>query len=170
MAEVVTAGLSQADVTALLGSLGLGDIGTYTLATLPDPAATPRRTLWCSDLWSTLASPGGRMVSEGGTWKPIRPLVVSSMAAPSTDQVVQPFVMGTTLLVTGTLAANRNLTLGTGSGFALPYAGYRQRVTRKATGTLVSLLVNGVGLNLNGWADFEFDGTAWQQTASGGLL
>jgi len=164
-----TPGLSQKDVTDLLGSLGLGDVGTYTLATLPDPATLSRRTIWVSDLWSSLAVPGGRMVSEGGRWKPIRPLVVGSMVAPAVDMTLQPFVSGTTVLVTGALTAARNLTLGVGSGFAVPYIGYRQRVTRKATG-LFGLLINGVGLSLNGWADFEFDGTTWQQTASGGLL
>lgn len=172
MAETTSPGLTPADVQKLLGDAGLGDIGTVTLATLPNPALTPRRTIWCSDLWSSLGTDrqGGRMVSEGGAWKPIRPLVVGNMSAPTIDQTIQPFIMGTTLLVTGTLSANRNITLGLGSGFALPYAGYRQRVTRKATGSLVSLLVNGVGLSLNGWADFEYDGSAWQQTASGGLL
>jgi len=164
-----TPGLSTQGVLDLMAAQGLGDVGTYTLATLPDPALLAKRTIWVSDLWSSLTVPGGRMVSEGGRWKPIRPLTVNAMAAPTTDLTIQPFTYGTTMIVTGALAAQRAITLGVGGGFAVPYIGYRQRVTRKATG-LLGLIVNGTGLSLNGWADFEFDGTAWQQTASGGLL
>lgn len=153
-------------VTAALAASGVGDVGTFTLATLPDPRATARRTAWVSDLYGV----GGRVVSEGGFWKPIRPLAASSMASPTADMTVTPLLAATTLIVTGTLSATRNLTLGLGTGFALPYPGYRQRITRKSAGALTSLLVNGVGLSLNGWADFEFDGAAWVQTASGGLL
>lgn len=170
MPDIFAPGVTPEQMQAFIAGLGVGDIGTYTLATLPDPAGSSRRTIWVTDLWSGLpaANQGGRMVSEGGVWKPIRPLVVSAMAV-AADFTLQPFVQGTTLLITGALAATRNVTLGGGSGFAVAYPGYRQRVTRKATG-LLGLVVNGVGLSLNGWADFEYDGAAWQQTASGGLL
>lgn len=148
----------------------LGDVGTYTLVTLPDPNDFIRRTAWVTDLWGALGvGMGGRLVSEGGFWKPIRPLVTGGMAVPATDTILQPLYHPTTLLVTGTVTVQRAFTLGVGSGFAVPSPGYRQRVSRKATG-LLSVVVNGLALGLNSWVDYEFDGTAWQQTASGGLL
>lgn len=166
--EQVTAAIADgvgAQVAAALAAQGIGDIGTFALASLPDPALSARRTLWCSDLFGT----GGRMVSEGGFWKAIRPLATATMATPSADLTLQPFVNATTLIVTGALSATRNLTLGAGSGNARAHPGYRVRLTRKATG-LMSLVVNGVGIGLNGWADFEYDGSVWQQTGSGGLI
>lgn len=163
----------RSEIDALTAQLaGLGDAGTFSLATLPDPATMARRTIWVLDLFAqgnTNPVYGGRMVSENGQWKPIRPLVAGAITAPTTDISTTPFLTPTTLIVTGALVAQRAVTLGMGSGFAVPYIGYRQRVSRKATG-LLGLIVNGIGIGAGGWADFEFDGTTWQQTASSGLL
>jgi hypothetical protein len=166
-------GLTRDQILTLLGAQGLGDVGTFTLATLPDPAENVRRTVWVSDLWSTLpvAQQGGRVVSEGGFWKPVRPLVTSSLTF-TADMVIQPFSHPTTLIGTGALAlgTTRNLTLGTGSGFATPYPGYRQRIVKPPGVLGVLNLIGATTIALSGWADYEFDGAAWRQTASGGLL
>lgn len=155
------------DVAALKAAMAVtGDVGTYTLATLPDPATFPRRTAWVTDLFSV----GGRMVSEAGFWKAIRPLVTLPVASGTMGTV--PFVTPTTLLLTGSIGVGitHTVTLGMGSGFAVPAPGYRQRVVKPA-GALGTLnVVGALTKALTGWADFEFDGTAWQQTASGGLL
>lgn len=169
---VGNSGISEARVLELLGNLGLGDLGTFTLATLPDPSPRSRRTIWVTDLWSALpvAQQGGRMVSEGGFWKPIRPLVTGSTV--SASMATQPLVTPTTLILTAgpAVGITHNITLGTGSGYAVPASGYRQRIVKPTIAFLGS--INIVGKLLTGWADFEFDGTTgnWQQTASGGLL
>jgi hypothetical protein len=159
-------GLTQTDVLAILAGQNLGDVDTVTLATLPDPSLWPKRTIWVSDLFGV----GGRMVSEGGFWKPIRPLLAGSI--PSGNMTATPLVSPPTMILTGTLALGitHTVTLGMGSGFAIPSPGYRQRIV-KPSGALGTLSVIGALTKaLTGWADFEFDGTAWQQTASGGLL
>lgn len=166
----------RSSVLAILGEFNLGDTGEYTLATLPDPLTMARRTIWVTDLWSAITDPpkrGGRMVSEGGFWKPIRPLVTSPPINVAT-MTTAPFVTPTTLLLGNAgllgLGVTMAVTLGFGSGFAVPYPGYRQRVVKPA-GALGTLNIIGVAMKaLTGWADYEFDGTAWQQTASGGLL
>jgi len=168
VADVSNPGLSATDVLALLNSQGLGDVGSFTLANLPDPASTPRRTAWVSDLYTV----GGRVVSEGGFWKPIRPLVTASITVAS--MTTTPLVTPTTLLLGNAgllgLGVTMNVTLGMGSGFALPYAGYRQRVVKPAGALGVLNVIGALTKALTGWADYEFDGVAWQQTASGGLL
>lgn len=80
-------------------------------------------------------------------------------------------VQGTSMEEVKAYLASQGLgdTFGLGSGFAVPFNGYRQRVVRKAGG-LGTLLVNGLGIGLNSWSDHEWDGGAWQQTASGGLI
>lgn len=169
---VGNSGIGEARVLEILALRGLGDVATFTLATLPDPADFTRRTIWVTDLWSALPAPqrGGRMVSEGGFWKPIRPLVAGTFA--SATMVVEPLVMPTTVILDAgpALAVVHNVTLGTGSGYAVPASGYRQRIVRPALAFLGN--INIIGKLLTGWADFEFDGTTgtWKQTASGGLL
>jgi len=154
--------------TSALNSAGLGDVNTWTLAQLAtqNPTAYAKRTAWVSDLYDV----GGRVVSEGGAWKPIRPLVTGLVT--SSTMSTTPLLTPTTLVLTGTIAVGvtHNITLGAGTGFAIPYPGYRQRVV-KPSGVLGTLNVIGVVTKaLTGWADFEWDGTAWYQTASGGLL
>lgn len=166
MAEINVPGLVASDVMELLGSLGYGDVGAYTLATLPDPTAWTKRTCWATDLFGV----GGRLVSEGGFWKPIRPLLAGNQV--SSNMATVPLVTPPTLILTGSLGlgVTHTVTLGFGSGFALPSPGYRQRVV-KPSGVLGTLnVVGALTKALTGWADYEFDGGAWNQTASGGLL
>lgn len=140
-----------------------GDVGTFTVATLPDVTTNDRRTAWATDLHGV----GGRVVSEGGYWKPIRPLALNVVANGNSNMNLMPLISAPTQLIQGALSANRNVTILT----TYAYPGQRFRIKREATG-LFSLLVNGLGLGLNSWADFEFDpaSSAFVQTASGGLL
>lgn len=175
--------VSQTDIAAMVAAqvaaLNLGDVGSVVLADLPDPANWSRRTIWVTDLWRALpvAQRGGRMVSEGGYWKPLRPLVAYTAAVASMETT--PLVTPTTLFLTNASAlgvgVTRTVTLGMGSGFAVPAPGYRQRIVKPAGALGVLNVIGGTLLApitkaLSGWADFEWDGTQWSQSASGGLL
>lgn len=165
------AGLTASDVTNMLTSLGIGDVGTYTVATLPSPSAYTRRTAWVTDLFSDTPTPGGRVVSEGGAWKPIRPLATATSSITSGDITLTPLLHAPTQIVMGAIpvGATRNVIYSTTGA----YPGAKFRTIRRATGGLGSVfMLIGTSLPLNGWADHEFDPltNAWVQTASGGLL
>lgn len=141
--------------------------GVYTLAQLMavDPALYPRRYAWCTDLFG--GSPDW-CISDGAQWKPVRPFGLQAPTVAGTAAMtLTAMVSAPTQVITGALGVGTTLTLS----FATQYAwkGARFRTIRKATG-LGAVLVNGLGLPLNNWQDNEFDGTAWVQTASGGLL
>lgn len=139
--------------------------GSFTLAELMaiDPTANTRRRAWCTDLFG---GPGDWCFSDGVTWKPVRPFSVRTMTVTG-DMSVSAMVQPPTLILAGAIGVgvNRAVTLGSANA----YVGAVFRVVRRATG-LGGLLVNGLGIPLNGWSDHEWDGSAWVQTASGGLL
>ncbi len=140
--------------------------GQYTVSQLMamDPAQYARCYAFCSDLFDGV---GDMCLSDGNAWKPVRPETgVRTVTNANADGTLICMVNAPTQLMRGALSANRSWTLST----QYAYRGARFRVKREATGTLLSLLVNGIGLGLNSWIDHEFDGTAWVQTASGGLL
>lgn len=141
--------------------------GSYTLDQLMavSPALYPRRYAWCTDLFG--GSPDW-CISDGTQWKPVRPVGLQTPIVNATGAMtLTAMASAPTQVITGVLAVGATLTLS----FATQYAwkGASFRTIRKATG-LGAVLVNGVGLPLNNWQDHEFDGTAWVQTASGGLL
>ena len=163
-------GMTAAAIEQMLNDRGLGDVGTYLVSTLPDPASASRRTAWVTDLYADQPTPGGRVVSEGGFWKPIRPLATASPVM-SGNMVLTPLLHSPTQIVSGVIpvGATRTITFATAGA----YPGARFRTIRKATGGLGSLFsVVGTLLPLSGWADHEFDPSSntWVQTASGGLL
>lgn len=139
--------------------------GSYTLDTLPDPAANAQKYAWVSDLFD---SQPDLVISDGTYWKPVRPLAVLQVPNANTNMTLQCMRNSPTVIFKGALTLSRTVTLASG-GFCYPGAKFRAK--REATG-LSTLLVNGIGLALNSWADFEYDGTSasWVQTASGGLL
>jgi hypothetical protein len=78
---------------------------------------------------------------------------------------VSPSVTNTTVLHTGTLTANRTVTLST----AGVTTGSVIRVVRTGTGAF-SLTIGGLkALATNTWCDVVFNGTVWQLTAYGTL-
>ena len=141
------------------------DIGTYTVATLPDCADRARMTAWATDLFG---GPGDRVICDGVNWKPIRPLALNS-AAPATGTLTT-LLSAPTQIVIGSIGAGVTQTMTLSTQYA--YKGARFRILRKATG--LGALVVSVGalinLSLSAWVDMEFDGTQWVQTASGGIL
>ncbi len=143
------------------------DLGPdYTVAALPTcNTAIAKRTAWVTDL---MGLPNGdRAICDGANWKPLRPLAVQSMT--SATMTVSALTNAPTIIMTGTIAtgAQHSITLST----TRAYPGARICIVRKSTG-LGSMLVAVVGqlLSLNSWACFEYNGTAWEQTMSGGLL
>ena len=122
-------------------------------------------------LSTDLYGSGGYLVREGGFWKPVRPLAVNTVANANANMTVTSLLMAPTQILKGTLTAGRDLVLST----EYAYPGSRFRIKKEAGGALISTLIK-VGTTLlgtqltNTWADYEFDGTTWVQTASGGLL
>ncbi|WDZ97975.1 hypothetical protein Herbaro_09400 [Herbaspirillum sp. WKF16] len=136
--------------------------GQVNIAGLPSAALYPRKYMWVTDLFG---GPGDYVISDGTNWKPVRPLAVQSPVA--ADMTISALVNAPTQIVTGTIgtAVTRTVSLGTANA----YPGAKFRVVRQATG-LGSLIAGLVGISINGWADFEYNGSAWIQTGSGGLL
>lgn len=129
-----------------------------------DPAANARKYAWCTDLFG---GPGDTVLSDGVNWRPVRPFSTQIVANGDSNMNLTWMSNAPTVIVRGVLTLSRTVTMQT----TYAYKGAKFRVKREATGTLLSLLVNGIGLGLNSWADFEYDPAAgWVQTASGGLL
>jgi hypothetical protein len=162
-------GIAKEAIQAAMQSLGVGDAGTFTVSTLPNPTDFDRRTIWCSDLHDGI---GGRLVSESGFWKPIRPLAIFTQVNSNQNMTIYPLLNSPTQIMPTTLTVSRTLTIATKlSGVQVAYPGQRFRIRRNGGG-LFPLVINTIGLSLNSWADFEYDpiGDTFVQTASGGLL
>lgn len=137
---------------------------TYTVATLPSAALYPQMYAWVSDLHDGQPD---RCISDGTFWKPVRPFATRAIANANQNLTLTPLSNSPTQIMQGTLTVNRTVSLSTTNA----YPGAKFRVKREALGTLLTLIVNGIGLGLNSWADFEYDASqGWVQTASGGLL
>jgi len=136
--------------------------GDFTVANMPDPTENARKYAWVTDLHD--GNPD-YCISAGGFWKPVRPLVVNNVANANTNMTFQPLKNAPTQILKGTLTAIRTMTISP----TMAYPGARFRIKREAGG-LFNVLIGGLGLSLNSWADWEYDGTQWVQTASGGLL
>lgn len=139
----------------------------YTLATLPVAADNLRKYAWVTDLFDGQPD---YVISDGAKWKPVRPLASRVVSNANANMTLTALANSPTQIMKGTLTAARTISLST----TYAYSGARFRIKREATG-LFNLVVNlAVGLNINlagaGWMDVEYDGTAWVQTASGGLL
>ncbi len=135
----------------------------YTVATLPPAADNYRRYAWVTDLFGGLPD---YLISDGTNWKPVRPTAAQSIA--SATMTLQPRLNAATVILTGTIGIGVTHTISLGTSYAWP--GARFRITRKAGGLGTLLTSLGLGLVANQWADHEYDGSAWIQTASGGLL
>lgn len=138
--------------------------GVYTLAELMvvDPVPNARKYAWCTNLFG---GSGDMCLSDGVNWKPVRPFGIQMVANANLDMSFTCMSNAPTQVMQGVLTAPRAVSLS--NTFAYPGAIFR--VKREATG-LSALLVNGIGISLNSWIDFEFTGSIWVQTGSGGLL
>lgn len=138
-------------------------LGDFTVATLPSASLYPKRLAWVTDLHDGQPD---YVMSDGTYWKDTRPEAVRIVTNANSDQTIQPLINSPIQIAQGTLSINRNWTIAT----TRAYPGQTITVKREAGGALVSLLVNGIGIGLNSWADFVFNGTAFVQARSGGLL
>ena len=155
-------------VTSVNGQTGVitTDLGNYAVASLPTcGAGQVKMTAWATDLFG---GPGDRVICDGSSWKPVRPLAL--LSASSSTMTATTLLTAPTIIVTGTIgtAVTNTITLST----TYAYKGAKFRVLRKATGlgALVVAIGTSINLSLSSWADFEYDGSAWVETASGGLL
>lgn len=138
------------------------------IAALPAASAYPGKYAETSDLFGV----GGYVVSEGSFWKPVRPLSVATVTNANSDLTFTTLLHAPTQILQGTLSVSRVVTLDT----SLAYLGARFRIKREASGVLLNITVKVGAVSLSTmslasqWTDYEFNGTTWVQTASGGLL
>ncbi len=137
-------------------------IGDYTVSTLPSATNYAKKLAWVSDLHDGLPD---YVMSDGTRWKLVNTDAAFTTTNSNVDRTIYPFVNAPVQIAKGTLSAGRTWTISTTNA----YQGMQFTVKREAGG-LFSLLVNSIGIGLNSWADFVFDGTNWVQTRSGGLL
>lgn len=166
-------GISQSTLDAVAATIPsnryITAIGVPLLiASLPTASTYPGKYAETSDLFGV----GGYVVSEGGFWKPVRPLSVGLVTNSDADMTLTTLIHAPTQILQGTLTAARTVTLSTVNA----YSGAKFRIMRQSTGVLISTLVKvsatllGTLALTNQWTDYEFNGTTWVQTASGGLL
>lgn len=131
---------------------------SYTIATLP--SAVTGGTIYVSDL----GGGGGLMWSDGTNW---RRLTEAGVATVNTDAnfTLTPLTSAPDQTHTGTLTANRTITLSTTNA----YNGARFCVTRTGGGAF-TLSVGGLkSLSQNQWAEVVYNGSAWVLSAYGTL-
>lgn len=148
-------GLYRADEALTFGQI----LPAYTFATLPAVGAVGAM-IYCTDA----GAKGSVLVSDGVRWTAagdLGPRTVSS------DADFTPTNLGsaTTIRLTGTITANRTVTLnGTNA-----YKGLCYRFTRTGAGAF-NWSINGLkNLAVNTWCDVEYDGAAWFLSAYGTL-
>lgn len=137
-------------------------IGDYTVSTLPDASLYAKRLAWVTDLHDTQPD---YVMSDGTRWKETNSDSASIIANGNTNLTFNPFVNAPIQIIQGTLTAQRTCTINT----TLAYPGQTFTIKREAGG-LFNLVVNTIGVGLNSWADFVYNGTAFVQARSGGLL
>lgn len=133
---------------------------SYTVATLPSSGLAAGMTAYCSDL----GGGGGDVVCNGTLWKREKEDGVATVSSDAAFTLT-PLTSAPTQVHTGTLTADRAITLSTTNA----YNGTKFRVTRTGAGAF-NLSVGGLkALATNTWADVEYDGSAWKLTAYGAL-
>lgn len=125
---------------------------SYTIATLPSQVAG--MTVYCSDL----GGGGGILGSDGTNWKRLGEGGETTVATDAAFTLT-PLTSAVNILHTGTLTANRVVTLSTTNA----YAGARFRIDRTGSGAFTLDVGTGPlrSLEQNNWAEFTYDGAAW---------
>ena len=132
---------------------------SYTIAGLPS-ASPAGQMIFCSDL----GGGGGQLNSDGTSWRRVSR---GGQQAVATDAAftLTPLTSAEEQKHTGTLTANRVVTLSTTNA----YAGARFRITRTGGGAF-ALDIGGLkNLATNTWGEVIYDGSAWYLAASGAL-
>ena len=135
---------------------------SYTIATLPAASAAAGQMIYCSDL----GGGGGLVVSDGTSWRRACEEGAATVASDAAFTLT-PLSSAPDQLHTGTLTANRAVTLSTTNA----YSGARFRISRTGGGAFT--LDVGMGplkaLATNTWGEFVYDGAAWRLGAYGAL-
>lgn len=167
---------TKAQVDALAASIPVSSFVSETPMTIAQlhtnfaPTAANRfKYARVTDLYSEVpASQGGVLINETGAhWQPLRPYRVGSFSGDA-NKTILPLFSPPEIIFTGALTAARTMSIGT----QYVYPGLRYHIKREAGGTLLGLVLAGLGISLgvNGWSIVEYDGTAWKNIASSGLL
>lgn len=134
---------------------------SYTVGTLPLASAAAGQKIYCSDL----GGGGGELVSNGTNW--LRSQEGYSTVSTDADFTLTPLTSAENIRHTGTLTANRAVTLSTSGA----YAGAKFRITRTGAGAFNLNVGTGPlkALIQNTWAEFTYDGSAWYLSEYGAL-
>lgn len=132
---------------------------SYTIGTLPS-AATAGQIVYCSDL----GGGAGQLNSDGTNWRRVSRGGTQAIATDAAATLT-PLTSAENIRHTGTLTANRVITLSTTNA----YSGARFRVTRTGAGAF-NLDIGGLkNLATNTWCEVEYNGSAWFLAAYGAL-
>jgi hypothetical protein len=161
----------------------------YTLAGLPSTGLAAGQQVACSNLGNgTSTSAAGGVLDalecDGTNWRWSSQAAGPQVLTTATGSVSwTPLVSSPLVYFNTALTGAVTLTLGTGTAPIAAWKGMRARIVRgpSATGAF-NLTVNNGGAGgttapyaakvlsaASSWADFEFDGTNWYQTAAGSL-
>jgi hypothetical protein len=154
-------GLSLYGANVVVDNNRIFRLRSYTIATLPAAATAAGQMIYCSDL----GGGGGQLNSDGTTWRRVSS---GGQAAIATDAIftLTPLTSAPEIKHTGTLTANRAVTLSTTNAFS----GARFRITRTGGGAFTLDVGGGLkSLATNTWAEFIYDGAAWYLAAYGAL-
>ena len=135
---------------------------SYTIATLPAASTAAGQMIYCSDL----GGGGGLVVSDGTSWRRACEEGAATVASDAAFTLT-PLSSAPDQLHTGTLTANRAVTLSTTNA----YSGARFRISRTGGGAFTLDVGTGPlkALATNTWGEFVYDGAAWRLGAYGAL-
>jgi hypothetical protein len=103
--------------------------------------------------------------NNGTIWQHVAQPQITETISSDAAFTLTPFTSGSTIIHTGTLTADRAITLSTTNASN----GHRFRVTRTGGGAF-NLSVGGLkNLATNTWCDVQYNGSAWVLTAYGAL-
>ena len=136
---------------------------TFNIAALPPTLDNVRKQIWVNDLYG---GAGGYCISNGVNWRPIWPYAMRAVTA--ADLTLDALSSAPTQIMTGAIGTGVTRTITVSTAYA--YAGARFRICNKTSGLGTLLAGLGLALAANNWRDLEYDGAAWVQTGSGGLL
>lgn len=150
-------GLSMFGANPVIDQNRVLRLRSYTIATLPAASTAAGQTVYCSDL----GGGGGALVSDGTHWQ--RTSSGQQTVATDADLTLTALTSAENQKHTGTLTANRTVTLSTTAA----YAGAVLQVARTGSGAFNLSLGGLKNLTTGTWAEVIFDGTAWYLAADG---
>jgi hypothetical protein len=110
-------------------------------------------------------STGAPVARINGVWVPLLPGYGIRVNSGDANFNFTPITDSPSVRLTGTITANRTVTLQTTNA----YPGYRARFTRTGGGAFTWSIGGLKSLSNNQWCDVEYDGTSWVLSAYGTL-